>query len=237
MITTKKFITGFMIIFGLVAMVSATAYADKDKHKNRNKKKQSTHYVPHVQSKNYRFDKRFKHDRYYPRRGHSVKVLPHRHVIIRYHNTHYYYYGGIWYRPSGTRFIVVAPPVGVVVPVLPPFYTTIWFNSVPYYYANDVYYVWRPDLDGYVVAEPPEEISEEMQPVMSDELYIYPKKGQSEEKQADDRFACHQWSVKQTNYDPTKPSENMSVSALNKTRENYQRAMRSCLEGRGYSVR
>jgi hypothetical protein len=36
--------------------------------------------------------------------------------------------------------------------------------------------------------------------------YIYPAKGQSAEQQKKDEFACHDWAVKQTGFDPTKPA-------------------------------
>ena len=54
------------------------------------------------------------------------------------------------------------PPVGVVVPVLPAGYTTVYTAGVPYYYANDVYYVQQPG--GYAVAEPPMLASENPPP-------------------------------------------------------------------------
>ncbi len=34
------------------------------------------------------------------------------------------------------------------------------------------------------------------------QLYIYPNKGQSEERQAKDRYECYQWAVKNTGVDP-----------------------------------
>ena len=49
--------------------------------------------------------------------------------------------------------MVVRPPLGVVVPVLPPAYATVWSAGVPYYYANDIYYVAAPE--GYALAQPP----------------------------------------------------------------------------------
>ena len=33
--------------------------------------------------------------------------------------------------------------------------STVWFGGVPYYYANDVYYIWDSSRNGYVVVEPP----------------------------------------------------------------------------------
>lgn len=219
-------------LIAMIGMISTMAYADRDKQEHKDKRSKSSH-----SKKDYRHDNRYHHNRSYPRSGYSVKTLPSRHYTIRHRGRHYYYFGGIWYRPSGARFVVVVPPIGVVVPVLPPFYTTIWFNRVPYYYANEVYYVWRPDLNGYVVTEPPQQIVQQTPPVMADELFIYPKQGQSEQKQADDRYECHRWSAKQTNYDPTRPPENLTVDELNLKRQQYQTATRACLEGRGYSVR
>ncbi len=188
--------------------------------------------------KHYRFDTRFRHDRHYPRRGFITNRLPFRRPPIRFRNRDYFFQRGIWYRPSGSRFTVVIPPIGIVVPHLPSFYTTLWVGNTPYYYANNIYYTWQANRNGYVVTEPPRDlIQEEEPPLIADELYIYPKDGQNEEQQADDRYGCHRWSVSQTNYDPTLPAENISVSNLSRKREDYQRAMRACLEGRGYSVR
>jgi hypothetical protein len=36
------------------------------------------------------------------------------------------------------------------------------------------------------------------------ELFIYPKEGQSKEKQEMDEFQCHKWAVDQTGFDPMK---------------------------------
>jgi Glycine-zipper domain len=35
-------------------------------------------------------------------------------------------------------------------------------------------------------------------------IYIYPAKGQSQEKQDKDRYECHSWAVKQTGFDPSR---------------------------------
>jgi hypothetical protein len=62
----------------------------------------------------------------------------------------------VWYQQAGPGYVVVRPPVGVVVPVLPPAYSTVWAGGFPYYYADDVYYSAAPG-GGYVVANPPTE--------------------------------------------------------------------------------
>ena len=49
--------------------------------------------------------------------------------------------------PAG--FVVVTPPAGLVISALPPYYSTVWIGGVPYYYADNVYYTWQPDQNGY----------------------------------------------------------------------------------------
>lgn len=238
----------FLFLFAMLGLIVSLAHADKRRDDDRDRfdrdrpqqqerfdRRDKRSFQP--PPRDYRIDRRYDHDRYYPKSGHSVIKLPDKHYSIRYHDRDYYFHSGIWYRPIGTRFVVIAPPIGIVVPFLPAFYTTIWFGGIPYYYANDVYYVWDPARDGYVVTNPPADIDEKQPPLVPDQLYIYPKQGQSPQKQADDRFACHQWSVKQTGYDPTQPPKDISQAEINANREDYQRAMRACLEGRGYSVR
>lgn len=184
-----------------------------------------------------RLDSRYKLNRSYPFHGNYIDRLPFRRPPIHFRNNDYFFQRGVWYRPSGPRFVIAAPPIGIIVPILPPFYATVWARGIPYYYANDVYYTWRPSLNGYMVTEPPIEISKEEPSLIADELFIYPKKNQSKQQQADDRYSCHQWSVSQTQYDPTQAPENIAETRLNDKRENYQRAMRACLEGKDYSVR
>lgn len=224
-----------LILLGLILPTHVQADRDgyKPRHSNRDR---SVQYSNSKYSK-YRRDTRYRLDRSYPRHGHYIDRLPFRRPPIRFRNHDYYYQQGIWYRPSGIRFVISAPPIGIIVPTLPPFYATVWVSGIPYYYANDVYYTWRPNRNGYVVTQPPAEIIKEEPPLIADELFIYPKRRQSEQQQADDRYSCHRWSVNQTHYDPTLPSENIGITRLNHKREDYQRAMRACLEGKDYSVR
>jgi hypothetical protein len=42
------------------------------------------------------------------------------------------------------------------------------------------------------------------EPVIAQQLYVYPTKGQSPEQQNRDRYECHSWAVQQTGYDPTR---------------------------------
>lgn len=235
----SMFLKSAVLLFTLLTFLSSTTYADRDDHRNRDYRSDRLDRGNH-QSRpmtNSRMDNRYDHNRTYPREGIIVNRLPGDRRPIHYRDRDYFYFGGTWYLPSGPNYTVVRPPVGIVVPILPPFYTTIWFGSRPYYYANDTYYLWRPDLNAYQVATPPATENQPEPPYSANQIFIYPKQGQSEQQQADDRYTCHRWGVEQSGYDPTQPPSNESVSALSRLREDYQRAMKTCLEGKGYSVR
>jgi hypothetical protein len=180
-------------------------------------------------------DSRYQHNHDYPARGQYIGSLPRGHREVFYRGARYNFYGGVWYRPSGGRFLIVAPPIGLFVPFLPPFYSTIWFGGMPYYYANEVYYT--PTVGGYTVVDPPQGEVSQTAPstgqTQTGQLFVYPRQGQSQKLQADDRYACHNWAVDQTSYDPTKPP----VGASEAQRDNYRRALAACLDGRGYTVK
>lgn len=182
-------------------------------------------------------DARHGHNHFYPARGNGIGTLPRDHRVATFRGAPYHFYRGSWYRADGPRFFVVAPPFGLIIPFLPPFYETIWVGRIPYYYANEVYYV--STANGYeVVAPPPASSISQVQtapPVTSAEkLFIYPRNGQNEQKQADDRYQCHRWAVGQTNYDPTL-SYDGTPSAEKRT--DYKRAFSACLDGKGYTVK
>lgn len=184
----------------------------------------------------YVLDKRYGHNRYYPPPGHQIGALPPANRIIVYRNERYFFHDGIWYRPYDSRFVVVRPPVGVVIPVLPSFYTVIWVGAIPYYYAAGIYYTWYPEYRGYVVAEPPPAQQVRESGVGTDQLFVYPKQGQTEEQQAKDRYECHRWGSEQTGFDPTQPGGSVAEGQYADKRADYMRAMKACLEARAYSV-
>jgi hypothetical protein len=74
-------------------------------------------------------------------------------------------------------------------------------------------------------------------PASAERIFVYPRKGQSEELQAKDRYECHRWGVSQTGYDPTQPTSGMPGAQLNQMRADYKRAMSACLDGRGYTMK
>ncbi len=132
-------------------------------------------------------------------------------------------------------FVVGRAPLGAVVRWLPHHHTTVWVGGLPYYYANLTYYAWDHRHRGYVVVQQPEAVDEAA--TRASELFIYPNRGQSEQKQADDRYECHAWAVKQTDYDPSLPLREEQRANAEQLRSDYFRAMSACLEGRGYTVK
>lgn len=163
----------------------------------------------------------------------------------------FYFGGGNWYRHDRDRFFVVAPPVGIIIPFLPPFASMVWVSGSPYYYANNVYYARC--AQGYTVVQVPPAVTDyappmtlrespaadngvvELGPVgatpsvtvaqsRGPQLFIYPRNGQSSQQQDRDREECNDWAVSQT-----------GVAGLSDP--NTLRAMSACLDGRGYTVK
>lgn len=184
-------------------------------------------------------DSRFAHNQYYHDRGEVVRVIPRGAYTVRYRGGAYLYHGGEWYRRNGRAAIVIAAPIGAFVPILPPFYSTVWWGGVPYYYADDTYYDWNAGVGEYEVVQPPEGIESggTTQTPPPDSIFVYPKNGQSAEQQAQDRFECHRSAVAATGYDPTVAGGGVPGDVARTKRADYMRAQAACLDARGYSVK
>ncbi len=197
---------------------------------------------------------RMNHAHFYPNRGTIVHGLPAQHYDLVFRGSHFFFAGGVWYAPRGGLYVVVAPPFGLFVPVLPPFYTTLWVAGVPYYYSDDVYYTYGGPGVGYEVVAPPpgQEVADAYAqpppppgpgpgpgpgPSADQQLFIYPRNGQTPEQQARDQYQCHTWAQSQTGFDPTVPNGGVPPGQAPSARANYDRAMAACLDGRGYTVR
>jgi len=104
----------------------------------------------------------------------------------------------------------------------------------PYYYSP---YYPPPLVDDQeqplVYAQPAPSVS----PSTDERIFVYPRKGQSEEQQTKDRYECHRWGVSQTGYDPTQPTSDMPQDQLRQMRADYKRAMSACLDARGYTMK
>ena len=89
---------------------------------------------------------------YHP--GLTIGVLPAGYIQVSFGGTGYYYYDGVYFRPTpGGPYAVVPPPVGVIVPQLPDGAETVMAGPATYYYAAGAFYV--PDPRGFVVVTAP----------------------------------------------------------------------------------
>jgi hypothetical protein len=182
-------------------------------------------------------DNRFHHDHYYPAPGSHVAVLPAGRIDVRFGPDRLFFQGGVWFRPVGREYVVVAPPFGVAVPVLPPAYATLWIGGSAYYYANGVYYANAVGAPGYVVVAPPphaDQATVQAAPVAraapAGELIATPRNGQPQHQVFTDRAECARWATGQSGgYEPSQPRSGDAAG--------YRRAETACLEGRGYTVR
>jgi hypothetical protein len=121
-------------------------------------------------------------------------------------------------------------PLGIYASVLPWYYSTYWWNGIPYYYADNNYYTWNGSE--YEQVQPPAGFNPPApSPAApgSDEVFAYPKNGQSAAKQATDKSECRAWAASQTGYSAAANSAAQH--------QNYLRAEAACLEGRGYAAR
>lgn len=244
-----------IVTIALIGIAGSNAWADRDKDRGREperreykERKETQEHRPYQQrydyrkdprrdDRNYILDQRHRHDRYYPRPGYVTRQLPRGYYRVPYRSHDYYFYDGIWYSSrSGVEFTVIAPPIGVVIPVLPNFYTTVLIGGTTYYYADGVYYRWYPDRSGYIVVEEPQGVDTSREEVIPEELFVYPRAGQSDAQMAKDRYECHRWAVEQTGFDPTKPLGGVPADQNAQKRSDYNRATKSCLEARNYSV-
>jgi hypothetical protein len=184
-------------------------------------------------------DGRYNHGHFYPAIGASVHALPDGYHPYFWGGRPFYFAGGVWYAPGGPGFVVVRPPAGLIVSVLPPDYTTVWIGGMPYYYANEVYYSWNSAQNGYVVVDPPADADHPTAAPAggAEDLFIYPKNGQTSDQQAADRYECHSWAKSQTHFDPTAAGGGVPANQSGAARSSYNRAMSACLTGRGYEVK
>jgi len=178
------------------------------------------------------------HNRSYPTHETRIEHVPVGARHFEWHGEHYWWHGGVWYRPFGGAYVVVGAPIGLFVPILPEFATLVVLGGTRYYYANETYYLFDPELNQYEVVAAPV-ASSAPAPVyppaasapMAQDMFVYPRNGQSAEQANKDRYECHSWAVSQTGYDPTVAGNSTG------RRADYQRAQTACLEGRGYTVR
>jgi len=119
--------------------------------------------------------------------------------------------------------------LGLFLAALPLYYETLWWDGIPYYYANNSYYVWDGDVQQYQAVVPPSGLAPNAGAAhgsagSGSDLYAYPQDGQSADQQASDRSECRRWAASQAGDEAAGQSEG------------FRRAETACLQAHHYSV-
>jgi hypothetical protein len=102
----------------------------------------------------------------------------------------------------------------------------MWFGGMPYYYANDVYYVCAPEPECLRGRTATRGCANEQ--FHCSRGVCYPRNGQTDAQQSEDRYQCHRWATEQTNFDPTRPAGGVAGN-VEAARADDLRAMTACL--------
>ena len=76
------------------------------------------------------------------------------------------------------------------------------------------------------------------------QTFIYPTKGQTPDQQGKDKTECSGWATQQTGFDPVQALQQQHAQAAQAQQQaaskqqldNYNRALQTCMQGRGYTV-
>jgi hypothetical protein len=142
---------------------------------------------------------------------------------------------GTWHGERGSMILYRGGQGGWSVPghgfffaSIPSYCRLVYWEGVPYYYADDVYYEWSGTAGAYEQVQPPAGLTENInsQAPASRDWFVFPNGNQTNEQLERDREECHLWAADQIGLDP-------QVAAK---RADYLRADGACLEARDYSV-
>ncbi len=125
--------------------------------------------------------------------------------------------------------LVIFSPRGRPFPGPPPI-----FIDGGFYYDQGYSSNWESSIENEKRQENPASSRPQLQ---GEKIFVYPRKGQSEEQQAKDRYECHLWVVSQIGWNPTQPKGDVPEAQISRKRADYRRAMGACLEAHDYTVR
>lgn len=238
--SASRLLAGLMAA-GLLCAVALPAQADPEgRHGDRPRGERGAGPGPGAVPRGQWWDGAHGHAHAYPAPGFAVRVPPPGAHTVFWSGTRYAFHEGVWYSPGPHGYAVVRPPYGVVVPILPLFRTVVVIGGLTYLYANGVYYR-EVVAGGYEVVPPPVGSGGDpagVPPPAPDKVFVYPRQGQTAERQATDEYECHRWAVTQSGFDPTASATGTSPAVADLARRgDYGRARTACLEGRGYTVR
>ena len=165
------------------------------------------------------------------RPGYEVDRFPDRNWRVPYRGEDYFFSGGYWYRPQGSRYVVVAPPRGIRTSYLPDYAREVWIGGSLFFLAAGAYYLYQEDTQDYVVVDPPAAVPQEPQGNGYD-VVAYPASGQSPQQVQQDGEDCYRWAVQQSGFDPA----NVTYAPAPAVVQAYRQAQGNCLSSRGYQV-
>jgi hypothetical protein len=166
------------------------------------------------------------------RPGYVLRGTPPRYTRIWHHNRDYYYADGYWYRSQGPNYVVIAPPRGVYVSVLPNFAQSVVIGGLTYYFAAGTYYQRQPEYNRYIVVDPPAQENGYTVSSNAYEVSAYPAYGQTQAQLEQDRYDCYRWAASETGFDPARATMAPPADIADR----YRRSLGACLSGRGYNV-
>jgi hypothetical protein len=168
---------------------------------------------------------------YYPGYAWWFPVMPIGYATYWWGGMPYYYWNNVYYTWSpGYNGYVVTDPPPVATDIVPDASADQYEQAPPAQYSD------QAQQPGQYPAQPPGQYSPPAgPPALSSgsgaDLYLYPRNGQNDAQQQNDRYECHSWAVGQTGFDPTRSGPQSGNEAT------YRRAMVACLDARGYSAR
>jgi hypothetical protein len=86
-------------------------------------------------------DHRFYRWHDHPQYGLHLHFLPEGFITVRVGWHRFFYYDGLYYTFVGGEYVLVSPPVGAYVSVIPPDFQPVIINGRTYYTDHGVYYI------------------------------------------------------------------------------------------------
>lgn len=83
-----------------------------------------------------------------------IKTVPPQATLVVKSGINYRYLNGIYYKPYHTGFVVISPPIGIRVTVLPTGFVTVYAEGTAYFFAHNTYYVQKSPNVFEVVTKP-----------------------------------------------------------------------------------
>jgi len=144
----------FLILLIGAVLVSFSYDVSAQKKKGHAKGATKTHKKAHHKGKN----PRSAHHKYahLPKRGATIAKIGAGAVVITHKKGKYHYHNGIFYKPAGAAsYVVVRPPRGARIKVLPYGYKRMVLAKTTYIYYYGTYYKRVPATEEYEVVAAP----------------------------------------------------------------------------------